>query len=133
MNGIEGNGFQHALIQQVLKKSLIPIREINHVSRKRKQIRIEGMAPLFEQSKIFLRKCTESEVQRDSVTQEPDNGQGYYHDELRMVVVHPEFWKMYEQLMTYPRSQYDDILDALEMAIETSRSGRRLFDEILVV
>ena len=133
MNGIEGNGFQHALIQQVLKKSLIPIREINHVSRKRKQIRIEGMAPLFEQSKIFLRKCTESEVQRDNVTQEPDNGQGYYHDELRMVVVHPEFWKMYEQLMTYPRSQYDDILDALEMAIETSRSGRRLFDEILVV
>jgi hypothetical protein len=47
--------------------------------------------------------------------------------------LHPEFWPLYEQMMTYPRSQYDDILDALEMAIETSRSGRRLFDEIIVV
>jgi predicted phage terminase large subunit-like protein len=133
MNGIEGNGFQHILIQQVLRKSLLPIREIHHVSRKKKQIRIEGMAPLFEQAKIFIRKCTESEIQRDELTSEPDASQGYYSDELRMAVLHPEFWSLYEQMMTYPRSQYDDILDALEMAIETSRSGRRLFDEIIVV
>jgi hypothetical protein len=91
------------------------------------------MAPLFEQAKIFIRKCTESEIQRDELTSEPDASQGYYSDELRMAVLHPEFWSLYEQMMTYPRSQYDDILDALEMAIETSRSGRRLFDEIIVV
>jgi predicted phage terminase large subunit-like protein len=133
MNGIEGNGFQHVLIQQVLRKSLLPIREIHHVSRKKKQIRIEGMAPLFEQAKIYIRKCTESEIQRDELTSEPDASQGYHSDELRMAIVHPEFWSLYEQMMTYPRSQYDDILDALEMAIETSRSGKRLFDEIIVV
>lgn len=133
MNGLEGNGFQHTLIQQVLRNSLLPVKEINHVSRNRKQIRIEGMAPLFEQSKIFIRKCTENEIIKDAITGEPDSGSGYYNDELRMAVIHPEFYKLYEQLMTYPRSQHDDILDALEMAIETSRSGKRLFDEILVV
>lgn len=133
MNGIEGNGFQHMLIQQVLRKSLIPIREIHHVSRKKKQIRIEGMAPFFEQSKIYLRKCTESEISRDELTQEPNSAEGFNYDETRMAVVHPEFWKLYEQLMTYPRSEYDDILDALEMSIETARTGKRLFDEIIVV
>ena len=133
MNGLEGNGFQHALIQQVLKQSMIPVREINHVSRNRKQIRIEGMSPLFEQSKIYIRKCAEFEIKRDAVTNDPDVTAGYHYDELRMAVVHPEFYQLYEQLMTYPRSQFDDMLDALEMAIETSRSGRRMFDEILVV
>lgn len=133
MNGLEANGFQHVLIKQVLRQSLIPVREIRHVSRNRKQIRIEGMAPLFEQAKIYLRKCTESEVQRDPLTKDPDGTKGYLYDETRMVVVHPEFWDLYEQLMTYPRSQHDDILDALEMAVETSRSGKRLFDEIIMV
>jgi hypothetical protein len=91
------------------------------------------MAPLFEQSKIYLRKCTEQEIIRDNLTKEPNPEKGYNYDETRMVVVHPEFWELYEQLMTYPRSQYDDILDALEMSIETSRSGRKLFDEIIMV
>jgi predicted phage terminase large subunit-like protein len=133
MNGIEGNGFQHALIQQVLRKALVPIREIRHMSRKKKQIRIEGLAPFFEQSKIFMRKCTESEIKRDDITKDPSQEYGYHFDETRMVVVHPEFWQMYEQLMTYPRSQHDDILDALEMSVETARTGKRLFDEILLV
>jgi len=133
MNGIEGNGFQHVLIQQVLRKALLPIREIRHISRKKKQNRIEGLAPFFEQSRIFLRKCTESEIKRDELTNEPRTDEGYNYDETRMAIVHPEFWKMYEQLMTYPRSQYDDILDALEMAVETARTGKRLFDEILLV
>ena len=133
MNGIEGNGFQHALIQQVLRKALVPIREIRHMSRKKKQIRIEGLAPFFEQSKIYMRKCTESEIKRDDITKDPSQEYGYHFDETRMVVIHPEFWQMYEQLMTYPRSQHDDILDALEMAVETARTGKRLFDEILLV
>lgn len=133
MNGLEGNGFQHLIIKQVLSQSLIPVREIRHVSRHKKQIRIEGMAPLFEQAKIYLRKCTESEVLRDTLTKDPDGTKGYFYDETRMAIVHPEFWELYEQLMTYPRSQYDDILDALEMSIETSRSGKRLFDEIIMV
>lgn len=133
MNGIEGNGFQHILIKQVLRQSLMPIKEIQHVSRNKKQIRIEGMAPLFEQAKIYLRKCSDSEIPRDPITKELDGTRGYNYDETRMAVVHPEFWAMYEQLMTYPRSTNDDILDALEMAIETSRSGKRLFDEIIMV
>jgi len=133
MNGIEGNGFQHILIKQILQRALIPIREIHHVSRKKKQIRIEGMAPLFEQGKIYLRRCTESEINRDELTKDPNVEKGFNYDETRMAVVYPEFWPLYEQLMTYPRSQFDDILDAMEMAIETSRSGRRLFDEILVI
>lgn len=133
MNGIEGNGFQHILIRQILQRAVIPIREIHHVSRKKKQIRIEGMAPLFEQGKIYLRRCTESEINRDELTKDPNVEQGFNYDETRMAVVYPEFWSLYEQLMTYPRSQFDDILDAMEMAIETSRSGRRLFDEILMI
>ena len=133
MNGIEGNGFQHALIQQVLRKSLIPIKEIRHLSRKRKQIRIEGMAPLLEQGKIYLRKCTEAEIDRDTLTGDPDSSQGFWHDELRMVVIHPEFQPFYEQLMTYPRSENDDMLDALEMAIETSRNSKKFFDEVVLV
>ena len=133
MNGVEGNGFQHVLVQQILRRSLIPIREIRHVSRKRKQIRIEGMSPLFEQGKIFLRKCTEREVSREQNTGEPKSEEGFYHDELRSVVIHPEFHKFYEQLMTYPRSENDDMLDALEMALEVSRNDKKFFDEVVLV
>ena len=133
MNGVEGNGFQHVLVQQILRRSLIPIREIRHVSRKRKQIRIEGMSPLFEQGKIFLRKCTEREVLREQHTGEPNMEEGFYHDELRSVVIHPEFHKFYEQLMTYPRSENDDMLDALEMALEVSRNDKKFFDEVVLV
>mgnify|MGYP006268620835 CR=1 FL=1 len=133
MNGLEANGFQHILIKQIMQTSQVPVREITHLSRKRKQIRIEGMAPIFEQGRIFIRKCTEQEIQRDSLTGEPQAERGYFFDETRMCVVHPEFWALYEQLMTYPRSPHDDILDALEMSIETSKNGRKLFDEIIVV
>lgn len=133
MNGVEGNGFQHVLVQQILRRSLIPIREIRHVSRKRKQIRIEGMSPLFEQGKIFLRKCTEREVSREQNTGEPKSEEGFFHDELRSVVIHPEFHKFYEQLMTYPRSENDDMLDALEMALEVSRNDKKFFDEVVLV
>jgi len=133
MNGIEGNGFQHVLIQQVLRRSLIPIKEIKHVARKKKQIRIEGMATIFEQGKIYLRKCLEREIHRDSMTGDPNGNEGFFHDETRMVVVHPEFWKFYEQLMTYPRSEHDDMLDSLEMALETSRMNKKLFDEVVLV
>jgi hypothetical protein len=133
MNGVEGNGFQHVLVQQILRRSLIPIKEIRHVSRKRKQIRIEGMSPLFEQGKIFLRKCTEREVLREQHTGEPNMEEGFYHDELRSVVIHPEFHKFYEQLMTYPRSENDDMLDALEMALEVSRNDKKFFDEVVLV
>jgi phage terminase large subunit-like protein len=132
MNGVEGNGFQHVLVQQILRRSLIPIREIRHVSRKRKQIRIEGMSPLFEQGKIFLRKCTDREVVREQ-SGDPDIEQGFHHDELRSVVIHPEFHKFYEQLMTYPRSENDDMLDALEMALEVSRNDKKFFDEVVLV
>lgn len=132
MNGVEGNGFQHVLVQQILRRSLIPIREIRHVSRKRKQIRIEGMSPLFEQGKIFLRKCTDREVVREQ-SGDPDVEQGFHHDEVRSVVIHPEFHKFYEQLMTYPRSENDDMLDALEMALEVSRNDKKFFDEVVLV
>ena len=133
MNGVEGNGFQHVLIQQVLRKSLVPIREIRHLSRKRKQIRIEGMSTLFEQGKIYLRKCTESEISKDELTNEPSAENGFYYDETRSVVVHPEFWNFYEQLMTYPRSENDDMLDAMEMSLEVSKNGRRAFEEVLLI
>lgn len=133
MNGVEGNGFQHVLIQQVLRRSLVPIREIRHLSRKRKQIRIEGMSTLFEQGKIYLRKCTESEITRDELTNDPSAQQGFHYDETRSVVIHPEFWDFYEQLMTYPRSENDDMLDAMEMALEVSRNGRRAFDEVVLI
>lgn len=133
MNGLEGNGFQHVLIQQVFRKALVPIREIKHLSRRRKQIRIEGMSTFFEQGKIFIRKCTEREAKRDSLTGVPVTELGYNYDETRMAIVHPAFWDFYEQLMTYPRSEHDDILDALEMAIETSRTNKRIFDEVLMV
>lgn len=133
MNGLEGNGFQHVLIQQVFKKSMIPIREVKHLSRNRKQIRIEGMSTFFEQGKIFLRKCTEREISRHSDTGEPQEELGYNYDETRMAVVHPTFWPLYEQLMTYPRSENDDILDALEMAIETARFNKKIFEEVLMI
>ena len=133
MNGVEGNGFQHVLIQQVLRKSLVPIREIRHLSRKRKQIRIEGMSTLFEQGKIYLRKCTESEISKDELTNDPSAENGFHYDETRSVVVHPEFWNFYEQLMTYPRSENDDMLDAMEMSLEVSKNGRRAFEEVLLI
>ena len=133
MNGVEGNGFQHVLIQQVLRRSLVPIREIRHLSRKRKQIRIEGMSTLFEQGKIYLRKCTESEITRDELTNDPNAEYCFHYDETRSVVIHPEFWNFYEQLMTYPRSENDDMLDAMEMALEVSRNGRRAFDEVVLI
>ena len=133
MNGIEGNGFQHVLIQQVLRRAMIKIREIKHTSKKKKQTRIEGMAPLFEQSKIYVRKCLKHEIVHDQLTQEPDYQQGFAFDESRSVVIYPEFLQLYEQLMTYPRSPNDDILDALEMCLETAQIGRRVFDEMFLI
>ena len=133
MNGIEGNGFQHVLIQQVLRRSMIKIREIKHTSKKKKQVRIEGMAPLFEQSKIYIRKCLQHEIVNDTLTKEPDYQQGFAFDESRSVVIYPEFLELYEQLMTYPRSPNDDILDALEMCLETAQIGRRVFDEMFLI
>lgn len=35
--------------------------------------------------------------------------------------------------MTYPRSEHDDMLDSLEMALETSRMNKKLFDEVVLV
>jgi predicted phage terminase large subunit-like protein len=131
MNGIEGNGFQHVLIQQVMRRALLPIREIRHYAKKKKQIRIEGMSPLFEQGKIFLRRCTTDEIRMIKSSGEDDAL--LVEDETRAVVVHPEFQKFYEQLMTYPRSENDDMLDALEMSLEVSRNTRKMFDEVLMV
>ena len=131
MNGIEGNGFQHVLIQQVMRRALLPIREIRHHAKKKKQIRIEGMSPLFEQGKIFLRRCTTDEIRM--IKSSGDDDALLVEDETRAVVVHPEFQKFYEQLMTYPRSENDDMLDALEMSLEVSRNTRKMFDEVLMV
>lgn len=131
MNGIEGNGFQHVIIQQIMKKSLLPIREIKHYAKKKKQIRIEGMSPLFEQGKIFLRRCTADEIRMLKLSGEDD--ELLNEDETRSVIVHPEFHKFYDQLMTYPRSENDDMLDALEMSLEVSRNTRKMFDEVLMV
>jgi predicted phage terminase large subunit-like protein len=131
MNGIEGNGFQHVLIQQVMRRALLPIREIRHYAKKKKQIRIEGMSPLFEQGKIFLRRCTADEIRM--IKSSGDDDALLVEDETRAVVVHPEFQKFYEQLMTYPRSENDDMLDALEMSLEVSRNTRKMFDEVLMV
>jgi len=131
MNGIEGNGFQHVLIQQVMRRALLPIREIRHYAKKKKQIRIEGMSPLFEQGKIFLRRCTTDEIRM--IKSSGDDDALLVEDETRAVVVHPEFQKFYEQLMTYPRSENDDMLDALEMSLEVSRNTRKMFDEVLMV
>ena len=91
------------------------------------------MSTFFEQGKIFLRKCTEREISRHSDTGEPQEELGYNYDETRMAVIHPTFWRLYEQLMTYPRSENDDILDALEMAIETARFNKKIFEEVLMI
>ena len=73
------------------------------------------------------------EIVHDQLTQEPDYQQGFAFDESRSVVIYPEFLQLYEQLMTYPRSPNDDILDALEMCLETAQIGRRVFDEMFLI
>ena len=91
------------------------------------------MSTFFEQGKIFMRKCTEREAKKHPDTGLPIEEYGYNYDETRMAIVHPAFWELYEQLMTYPRSENDDILDSLEMALETSRQNKRAFEEILMI
>jgi hypothetical protein len=128
--GIEGNGFQNVLIRQVLQRAQLPVKEIKHQSRQRKRKRIESLAPAVENGRLYLRCCTEDEVDRDPLTRTPTSK--FRRDDLQQVVVHPAHWLLYRELVDHPRAERDDAADAAQMAIAVASTGTRAFERVLL-
>ncbi len=99
--GIETIGYQEALQQQIMNQALIPIVPIK--KRGDKTLRITRMTPFFEQGKVLLRAAD-------------DNEPGSIDPEIG-VKVHTGMKDLLTELMQYPRTAHDDLLDALEMAL----------------
>lgn len=99
--GIETIGYQEALQQQIMNQALIPIVPIK--KRGDKTLRITRMTPFFEQGKVLLRAADDDEP--GSI--DPEIG----------VKVHAGMKDLLTELMQYPRTAHDDLLDALEMAL----------------
>jgi hypothetical protein len=136
--GIEINAYQRALKEQVLRERFLPIREIDNaraslpavedasvaglpreVSHHARQLRIPGTVKatrivsrsvLAERGQLWLREALPSE-------------EGRARDEVGGRRVHHTAQALFEQATQYPRSAHDDLLDALDNAIQCCRGG----------
>ncbi len=117
--GIEDVAYQKALPQQLIRESLVlgtklkPLR--NTVSKK--YTRIAATSVRFENGRVFLRQALDHE--------------GGDFDELGQRRVHPHMLPLYTELMQYPRSAHDDVLDAMENAFQLADYKGRIFEDEL--
>lgn len=106
--GIEEIGFQRAIRQQVLLERLLPIKRINTGPVTAKFTRIQNLDLHFENGKVYIRKALADEA-----------GQPDFSGTLPWKI-HHRMLQLYEQAVQYPDSSRDDILDALQIALQTS-------------
>ncbi len=119
MIGIEENAYQRALPQQLIRESAsLPIRRLNNGggkgSKGRKYTRILAASVYFENQQVWMRAATDSE-------------KGEY-DALGQVRVWSYQASLYDQMMQYPNSANDDLLDALENALQIAKIKGKVFD-----
>lgn len=114
--GVEEVAYQRALPQQLLHEDgRLPIKRLdNGTAANRKYTRILAASVHFENAKVYMRRAVENE--RGEM------------DELNEGRVYHTQWPLYEQMMQYPMSAHDDLLDACEMAIQMARFKPKMFE-----
>lgn len=113
--GVEDQAYQLALSQQALHDApALPIMPLNN-GQSRKYTRILGASLPFEHGTVYMREALDDEAGE--------------HDELRKRRVFHTIWPLYEQMMQYPASAHDDLLDAMENAFQLIRFGGIAFDQ----
>jgi phage terminase large subunit-like protein len=115
--GIEEVAYQRALPQQLLHEDgKLPIKRLdNGTAANRKYTRILAASVHFENGRVFMRRAVGEE------RGEPEeNGPNRVFWSL---------WPLYEQMMQYPMSAHDDLLDSMEMALQLAKHKTRAFAE----
>lgn len=112
--GIERNAYQRALPQQLLRESAtLPIKQLDNQGQK--YTRILAASVPFENGVVYMRAAAEGEP--GDTTEDP---------KLR---VHQNLAAIYTQMMQYPMSANDDLLDSMENSFQIARLRGRAFDE----
>lgn len=108
MIGIEENAYQRALPQQLIRESAkLRIKRLKNQAEK--YTRILSASVPFENGQVWMRKAVNDE--RGDL------------DETGTVRVHHTVADLYVQMMQYPASAHDDLLDAMENSMQLARSG----------
>lgn len=112
MIGIEQNAYQRALPQQLIKEHAnLRIKRLDN--RAEKYTRILSASVPFENGQVWMRQAVEGE--RGDL------------DETGAVRVYFTVADLYVQMMQYPASAHDDLLDAMENAMQLARVRGRAF------
>lgn len=111
--GIEKNAYQRALPQQLMRESAkLTIKQLQNSAQK--YTRILAASVPFENGKVYMRRALEGE-----------KGE---MDETGQVRVYQTMQALYTQMMQYPMSANDDLLDAAENAMQVARIRARLLE-----
>lgn len=114
MIGIERNAYQRALPQQLMKESAkLTIKQLDNGTKK--YTRILAASVPFENGQVYMREAVGDE-----------SGE---LDELGQRRVFSTMLALYVQMMQYPNSANDDVLDALENAFQVGRLRSRAFED----
>jgi len=112
--GIEKNAYQRALPQQLLRESAkLTIKQLSNTAHKYTRILVASVP--VENGQVYLRQALEGEPGE--------------LDELGTVRVHAHMWPLYEQMMQYPNSANDDVLDAYENSLQVGRLRGKAFED----
>lgn len=115
--GIEEQAYQKALPQQLLKESFVlgtKLRALKNGASNKYQ-RIVASSVAWENGTVYLRQALDDEA-------------GSW-DELGQRKVHHLMLPLYTQMMQYPASAHDDVLDACENAFQLATSKPRIFED----
>lgn len=111
--GIETVAYQRALKQAIQEKDTIPVRSLEHKGDK--YMRLVKISGLQESGKIYLREALPNEFgHADPMNRIPQR-------------IHGNVYPLYEQMIQFPKSAHDDMIDALENAISMS-TARKFFE-----
>lgn len=114
MIGIEENAYQRALPQQLIRESAqLRIKRLSN--RAEKYTRILAASVPFENGQVWMRQAVGDE--RGEL------------DESGAVRVHFTVADLYTQMMQYPASAHDDLLDAMENSMQLARVKGRAFED----
>lgn len=116
MIGIERNAYQRALPQQLMRESAkLTIKQLDNGAGTRKYTRILAASVPVENGQVYLREAVEGE---------PGD-----LDELGQRRVFTTMAPLYEQMMQYPASANDDVLDAYENTLQIARLRGKAFED----
>lgn len=111
--GIEEVGFQRALRQQLLRERFLPLKALNVGPLTAKSTRIIEMDTHFEAGKVYIRKALPDEA-----------GSPDFSGTLPWRI-HHSMVRFFEQAVQYPDGAHDDLLDAMQLALQAAGLIRR--------